>query len=317
MEKSKQSANDRNNNNLDMLLRASEACKRRYGKYPNVIGIGVGQEFTHGSPLANNLCIHFYVTQKFSEITLKKLPRFVYARTPDGKIDRSIKINTDVIELKKLSLVCKAGTEIGVIGEAGTITIIFRNKILGSSDFYLVTCAHVAGNLRQSPPTDPSINSSCCNSNTILASTIVNSTQQQGNVFYDIALAKIIPECTPQPELQVIESSVVLQRFLPSNEIRIGMQISCAFPISNVQSATVSSLRTSLPVIVDGREYLFNNLFLIDRMPREGDSGGLLYDGTDAIGILVAKSEGWGLFQPLGEAFEHLQEISPVSISCF
>ena len=303
--------------NLDLLLQASEACKRTYRRYPNVIGIGIGQKFTNGTPLASSLCIHFYVRQKKEINSKKRLPRFVYARTSDGKVDRSMKISTDVIELKNLSFACKSGTEIDVIGESGTITMVFKNKTQENSDYYLVTCAHVAGDVQRSEPVDPRISSSCCNRNTILASTIVNSTQSGGIVNYDIALARISPECTPQPELQIIGSSVILHNFLSSDEIRVGAQLSCAFPRSNVLSANVSSGRTSLPIMVDGRECQVNNLFKIDRAPREGDSGGLLYDGANAVGILVAKSDGFGFFQPLGEAFEFLQQISPISICCF
>jgi hypothetical protein len=296
----------------------SNACKKKYRYYPNVIAIGVGLKFINGNSISNSLCIQFYVTEKIKEITAnKRLPRFVYGRTSDGEIDRSTRIPTDIIELKGLHLACKSGTEIGVIGEEGTITLIFRNKELGSSDFYLITCAHVAGDVLKSEPIDPTITSSCCNKSPILASTVVNSTQKDGRVKYDIALAKIAKECTPQSELEVTGSSTIIDRFLPSDEIRVGMQVSCAFPKSNLVSAQISSSRISLPIIIDGREYQVDNLFKIDKPVREGDSGGLLYDGSDAIGILVAKSDGFGFFQPIEEAFEHLKQITTIPIKCF
>jgi hypothetical protein len=300
------------------LLRAAEACKRNYHHYPYVIGIGVGLKFRSCRRIGEQNCIHFYVRRKVKSLASEqKLPRFVYGRRKDGTIDYSRKLCTDVIELRRLRFTCKSGTEIGAIGESGTLTLLFQNRVGGQRDFYLITCAHVAGDVRRSPPISPRITSSCCKTGAVLATTIVNSTHHNETVDYDIALARITPECTPQPERQIIESSVVLSRFLPSQDIRTGMRLDCAFPISNVLSATVSSLRTSLPLVVDGRSYQVNNLFLIDRAPRKGDSGGLLYDDSDAVGILVGMSDGFGLFQPLGEAFSHLQTISPVPIRCF
>jgi len=195
--------------------------------------------------------------------------------------------------------------------------VLFRNKVSGQGGYYLMTCAHVAGDVRQTPPVDPRITSSCCAAGAVFAATLVNSTERSGTVDYDIALARITPEYSPQPDCRIVGSSVVLRRFLASSEIRTGMRLDCAFPVSNVASAVVSSLRTSLPLLLDGREYQVNNLFLIDRAPRKGDSGGLLYDGPNAVGILVGMADGWGLFQPLGEAFRHLREISPVPLKCF
>jgi hypothetical protein len=222
-----------------------------------------------------------------------------------------------VIELKHLKFACKAGTEIGVIGETGTLTLLFRNKIAGQDGFYLITCAHVAGDVRQSPPVDPRIESSCCKSERVFATTIANSTHAAEAVEYDIALARILPECLPQPELQVAGSASILRRFLSSADIRPGMTLDCAFARSNTVSAIVASLRTSLPLELDGHTYQVHNLFLINQSPRPGDSGGLLYNGQDAVGILVGMSEGWGLFQPFDEAFDFLKRISPVAIRCF
>lgn len=299
-------------------LKIVEACRRNYGHYPNVIGVGAGIKYKRRKPTGSKVCIHFYVRKKIKRVgRRKKLPTFVYERLDDGTIVYSRKLPTDVIELRRLRFACKSGSEIDVIGESGAITLVFKNGAAGQNEYLLVTCAHVAGDVLHSPPVDPSIRSSCCKKGSILANTVVNSTQHGGEVDYDIALARITPDCSPQPEHQVVDSSVILRSFMPSTEIRPGLSLSCAFPKSNIVSATVSSFRTSLPLLLDGREYQVNNLYLMNRSPRPGDSGGLLYADADAVGILVGMSDGWGLFHPLGEAFEFLQKISPFPIMCF
>jgi hypothetical protein len=303
-----------------VLIRTLEVSRKNYSRYPNVVGIGTGIKYSNGHPQDNKLCIHFYVRKKVKRLPRrKKLPKFVYARSDDGSVDYSTKIPTDIVELKRLKFACKSGNEIDVTGESGTITIIFRNRSVSAnqSEFYLLTCAHVAGELRRSPPVDPSMRSSCGQMGQLSASTIVNSTERNNAVEYDIALAQIHPESTPQPEHQIIQSSATLRRFMSSEDIRAGMPLECAFPRSNVTRANVMGLRTSLPLAIDGREYTVHNLFLIDQQPRPGDSGGLLYEGDNAVGILVGMADGRGLFQPLSEAFAHLQKISPVAIQCF
>jgi len=301
------------------LGKTLEVSRQNYGRYPNVIGVGTGLKYSNGRPQDGGICLHFYVRKKLKRVAPRqRLPKFVYARAEDGSIEYAHKILTDVIELKRLRFACRSGTEIAVTGESGTITLVFRNRAaINQEEYYLVTCAHVAGDLRSSPPVDPSIQSACCQRGRLLATTIVNATQQANSVAYDVALARLTPECMPQPEHQVIGSSALLDRFLPTTDIRAGMSLDCAFPRSNIVRANVAALRTSLPLSVDGREYTVHNLFLLDRPPRPGDSGGLLYDGTNAVGILVGMSDGWGLFQPLNEAFDHLQTIAPVAIRCF
>ena len=294
-----------------MLCRTQKACERNYGNHPNVIGVGIGLKFKRGRPQSSNNCVHFYVRRKVKRFyPARKLPKFVYARRSNGTVDYSHKIWTDVIELKSLKFACRSGTEIRGDWRRRHLNITvskqdFRSKQLLS--YNMRACC------RRCPAVysvDPRITSSCCKTGAVLATTIVNSTERNGEVDYDIALAKLTSECTPQPDCQIVGSAAVLRRFLPSNNIRAGMRLDCAFPISNIISATVSSLRTSLPLFLDGRDQV-NNLFLIDQTPRRGDSGGILHDGDDAAGILVGMADGWGLFQPLDEAFQHLQNIAP------
>jgi hypothetical protein len=302
----------------ETLRRTCEACHRTYGRNPNVIGVGIGLKFVSGHAHPGAECLHFYVRRKLKRLgPRRRLPRFVYARRHDGRVDRSRKICTDVIELRRLSFACTAGSEIHVIGESGTLTLLFRNKAPGQQGFFLITCAHVAGDVRHSPPVDPQITCSQKGVPTVCATTLANATARAGSLDYDIALAQIHPGHKPFSDCQIARTTTVLTHFLPPEDIRPGLRVDCAFPVSNVPVATVASSRTSLPLVLDGREYLVHNLFLLDRQPRKGDSGGLLFDGEAAAGILVGRADGWGLFQPLAEAFAYLQTLSPIPIRCF
>ncbi len=302
----------------DTLRRTRDWCEWRYNANPDVIGVGLGLKFAGGVAGACADCLHFYVRRKvWCPVSSRRLPRFVQARLSSGKADRTRRISTDVIALRNLGFACKSGSEIGVIGESGTATLLFRNKAPKQRDSFLITCAHVAGDVRSSPPVDPRITHSRNGSASVLATTLVNATEHGGALDYDIALARIAAEHLPVPECRVSGSAVRLNRFLPTDELRAGMRVECAFPASNVVAAIVASGRVSLPLTLDGREVRVNNLFLIDQPPRLGDSGGLLYSGSAAVGILVGKADGWGLFQPLGEAFAHLQELSVIPLQCF
>lgn len=297
---------------LDATVKASRA---RYGRYPNVIGVGSGLKFRGGQHVGSTCCVHFYVRSKLRTLpTGIRLPRFVYARTADGKIDYSQRVPTDVVELRDLRFAQQSGTEVFVTGESGTITMVFANLAESAGTPYLLTCAHVAGDLRQSPPVDPTI---LDRSGVLLAATITNTTEVHGVVSYDIALARLLGGCAPGTTLGIVGTQQKLARFMSSSQIRPGLQVDCAFPVSNVQTATVASHRTTLPLVLDGHEYSVGNLFLINRTPMHGDSGGLLYSDGAAVGILVGMSDGFGLFHPLEEAVDYLQQVSSIPIQCF
>jgi len=299
----------------EILDATVKACRARYARYPNMIDVGSGLKFRGGQHIGSTCCVHFYVRSKLRTLPSGiRLPRFVYARTPEGEIDYSRRVPTDVVELRDLRFAQKSGTEVFVIGESGTITMVFANLAEPASPQYLLTCAHVVGDLRQSPPVDPTIRDQ---SGVLLAATIANATEVHGAVSYDIALARLLGGCAPGTALGIVGTQQKLACFMPSSQIRPGLQVDCAFPVSNVQTATVASHRTTLPLVLDGRECSVRNLFLINRAPRLGDSGGLIYSDGAAVGILVGMSNCFGLFHPLEEAFDYLQQVSSIPIQCF
>lgn len=181
----------------EVLEATVAACRKRYGQYPNVIGIGSGLKLTKGHVLLNKdeeidttPCIHFYVRHKVRDVPSgSRLPRFVYARTAEGTVDRTWRIPTDVVNIGSPQFSQKSGTAIFPTGKSGAITILFQNEAQSRHLSYLVTCAHVVGNLMQSPPVDPII---CDQSGAHLAMTIANATTVQGAMSYDIALARLL-----------------------------------------------------------------------------------------------------------------------------
>jgi hypothetical protein len=294
------------------LKRVSEACRRRYRRYRNVLDVGVGLKFKNGTAVEDSLCIQFCVSKKTRSTGRHRLPQYVYARHRNGSPDRRHRVATDVVVVSNARFSCAAGSQLDAPGESGTLNLLFRNSDDGL--YYLLTCAHVAGDLRQSPPADPRLESDCC-AGRLSAITLLNSIHSGGAVTWDIALARLEARCTPQPVLQVDGSRVPIERIRPRYEIVPGAPVECVAARSGAFAARIASDAREFTLFLDGVEYRVQNLFLIQARLQRGDSGGLVYDGSEAVGILVGiagedadQHQGWGLFQPLDGALEHLRE---------
>jgi hypothetical protein len=216
---------------------------------------------------------------------------------------------------------CAAGTPLEAPGELGTLTLLFRNRPDGR--FYGLTCAHVAGSLESSPPADPRLASACCRAR-VFATTVANSVAERGVVDWDIAIARLEPGCTPQPERRVEGSRCRLRRLRAASAILPGSFVECAAARSGRFPAVVSSDARSLRLRLDRTPYRVRNLFLIEARLLPGDSGGLVFDADEAIGTLVAVAggdapgrTGFGLFQPLEGALGHLAERCGFPLRCF
>ncbi len=303
------------------LRRMSDACRERFRGRRNVIDVGVGLKFEAGVPVGDGLCIQFCVTRKIRTPGRSRLPRYVYARRRDGSVDRRRRISTDVVVVRDARFTCAAGNRLDAPGEFGTETLLFRNQ--GDGLYYLVTCAHVAGDLSQSPPADPRIECACC-PGAQFATTLLNSVQQGGIVDWDIALARLEASCTPQHELRVEGSPVPLRRLRPQAEIIPGAWVECATARSGAFPARIASDTRAFDLVLDGTQYRVRNLMLMQAQPLPGDSGGLVYSGDEAIGILVGVAgddapgnQGWGLFQPLEGALGHIAAQCGFPLSAF
>jgi hypothetical protein len=301
------------------LERTAEALRSVYRRYPNVMAVTWGPKLRRGRRVPGVECIQFLVRRKprLGKCAKGRLPRFVYARGERGRLDRRVRIPTDVIHVGGVKFACAGGTRVKVGLERGTVTLVFRNRAENARPLYLLTCAHVAGDVQASHPSRP-VESDCCGEGMgVVAQPVIHSTQENRELEYDIALAELVDGCRPE-EHRVARTQRVMTRFMPAHEIRSGIDLSSALPVSGVTSVHVMSSRVEIRTELDGRWYQVQNLFMVRPAPEEGDSGGLLYDGTRAAGIMVARSrKGYGFFHPLEEAFQHLDGISPVRLRCF
>ncbi len=286
-----------------------------------MLDVGIGVKYRAGRRSGEGLCVQFCVSRKLRRPGASRLPRFVYARRRDGSPDRRQRIPTDVVVVRDARFACAAGTRLDAPGEIGTLTLLFRNRSDGL--FHLLTCAHVAGSLAQATPGDPRLESECCPGGHF-ATTVVHSVARQGVVDWDVALARVEARCVPQPERRVAGSRMPLRRLRSADAILPGERVECASASSGRFAGWVASDARSLRIRLDRVVYRVRNLFLLEARPRPGDSGGIVFDGDEAVGILVAVAggdppgqAGWGLFQPLAGAIAHLEELYGLPLRIF
>ena len=296
------------------LLRVCEAARKNYGKYPNVVGISAGTKFKKKQATNCVEAIQFYVQKKpkSSEKISGLLPKFVFGRDKNGRVNHGKRFPTDVIKVGRVSLACGAGSEIDG-DHRGTMTIIFRNKDINDlKNYYVVTCAHVMGDFSRSKPIIEEMESDCRAGLTPFAEPIVNSTSQGGIVDYDIGLGRINSSISPKPKnLAVSGEGVSIQEFLDKGNIIPNMPVRCIGALSGTLSGSVRSHEGSVFAEFQGSNYTIKNVFSMTARIKKGDSGGLVYDDNVGVGIIVASSpDGWTWFQPLADAFKYLQVLS-------
>jgi hypothetical protein len=306
---------------LGLLRRTAAACRRSYRKRRNVLDVGIGVKYRNGRRSGDELCVQFCVRRKLRRPGSSRLPRFVYARRRDGSADRRRRIPTDVVVVRDAHFACAAGTRLDAPGETGTLTLLFRNRADGA--LHLLTCAHVAGSLASAPPGDPRLASRCCPGGAF-ATTIAQSVASRGVVDWDVALARVEARCVPQPERRVVGSRRRLRSLRATDAIVPGERVECASARSGRFGAWIASDARVLRIRLDRVVYRVRNLFLLEARPRPGDSGALVFDGDEAVGILVAVAgsdapgrAGWGLFQPLDGAIAHLEKRTGLPLQVF
>jgi hypothetical protein len=208
---------------------------------------------------------------------------------------------------------CSAGSQLSRTGETGALTLLFRNRLDPAAGQYLgFTCAHVVGDLLRSRPVSPWVWSSCCPAVVPLGETAVTTSLRGHELDYDIALIRLNERAPRGCQLRdrTTRHGVPLKSFLRSEDIRIGTQLRCDFPASNVAAATVSLPRGTVFMDVGGRRCAVKNAFTLRARVLPGDSGGLLYTGDRAAGILFGRSpDGLGWFHALGDAVRHLASL--------
>ena len=268
-------------------------------------------------PQPGEMCIQFLVTRKQSGIPDRaRLPRFIYRRRRGGGIDRHHRVPTDVIAVGRIHASCGAGDSLRSNGDGGLITLIFRNKAEIHRPFYLLTCAHVAGGIQRSPPAYRELVSDDANAKPF-AHTLVNSTADGEALSYDIALARIDEGALPLVELRVRGEKPRLKSILPARLVQPGTGVQVTR--NNLTArGTVVTVHASATISYSSGSYDVHNLWGVNVTASPGDSGGLVYRGSEAIGLVVAASpEGWLWFQPLESAIAFLNTFSPVPVAVF
>lgn len=290
------------------LREALEAARRLYSSFPNVTGSAAGLKRRRGRR-AGGPAIIFFVRRKVSR-PRRRLPRSVFGRDSRGRILRSIRFPTDVIEVGSPAFACGAGGRIRAFGERGSISMLFRDKDPGGAGaHYLITCAHVAGDLERSPPVSPELRLEGGGAGPF-ARVMKNTVARRGIVEYDAALARISRESLPVSDLS-IEGGGRIRGWLDAGDLRLGMELEVSAP-SGRRRGTVDSLAGELLVRLDGRLYRVRNLLGLRIPVCDGDSGGLVHDRGLAAGMVVARSyRGYTWWQPLGPALDLLNRLRP------
>lgn len=310
------------------LIRAKRAARRLYRNYPNVVGISTGTKYVDSVATDNHASIQFYVHKKGLLQTRggKTLPRFIYGRFKNGRVNRKLKFTTDVIEVGRVRMVCGAGSvissSIGLTRQDGTMTFLFKNKAKDDHHYYVVSCAHVIGDIDAQRGLPVELGSECRPGITPFATTVFSSVENHHLVEYDIAIARVNSACLPLPDLKIMGTDVRIRSFMRRDQIIPSLPLSCMMPVSNAESGVVGSRGGWVRIAYKKRIYEVENAWMVkvDRRVREGDSGGLIYRGSTAIGVVFAASKsggGWAWFHPLIDAFEYVRQNADMELKVF
>jgi hypothetical protein len=166
------------------------------------------------------------------------------------------------------------------------------------------------------------IESDCSPGITPFATAVFSSVQNDKLVEYDIGIAEINSACLPQPDLEIVGANVSIHSFMLKDQIIPSLPVSCILSVSNAKSGVIGSHAGSVSIEYRKGTYEVENAWMVKvgRRVREGDSGGLIYHGDTAIGIVFAASEsddGWAWFHPLIDAFEYVRKNVGTELKCF
>jgi hypothetical protein len=216
-----------------------------------------------------------------------------------------------------LELCCASGDRFDRVGADGCVTLIFRNKA-PDGRLLAITCSHVAVDLfSNSLPVSLVGGSENCQ----FQATVVTNTTLQGDMLeFDIAVAEVSSHDSGLAELAVADGQTILDGFVDRAVLTTRSSLRCISPVSGEQTITNESSETVVHGILAGRgtEISIGNLIACRGEATQGDSGGIVFVGTKAFGIVVARgTNGWVLIHPLEAAVAHLTSLSGISLKCF
>jgi hypothetical protein len=141
--------------------------------------------------------------------------------------------------------------------------------------------------------------------------------QRNGRLEFDIAIAKLDDHAPAVPLRVVPKDGTSFARFMKPPLLHNRRVKILGYKTGIVKSGTiVGPLHTSVAIDFDGGSLAVRNLYVIeDFTPKSGDSGGIVYAGHRAIGLVVAKfSKGGCLFHSLYSATKRLFRHPPLDL---
>tara|TARA_R110002049_G_scaffold193364_9_gene362253 strand:+ start:2277 stop:3197 length:921 start_codon:yes stop_codon:yes gene_type:complete len=295
-----------------------DAASKNYRRYPGVCGVSFGAKISNNDIQMGVEAVQFFVSEKIDPSDLpRQLPKHVYLRTDDGDVDHGTSIPTDVIELKNLQLCCFSGDFIGnELGAEGSVALIFENRA-DDDKIMLLTCSHVASDLLS---TEDSFDMSGGGGECFFQATTTAFTTVDGDVLeFDLALAEITQIDGLQP-LEVRGTQVRVTDFAKPENFSQGDIFDCQSDQSGGHKISLQSAATTFQNVEadDVGTISVGNLYACKGNVERGDSGGFVYSGNLAVGIIVAKADdGWVFIHALSDAIAFLETKTGVSIQVF
>lgn len=295
-----------------------DAAAKNYRNYPSVCGVSYGAKYSGGELLEGVEAVQFFVTEKTDPKDLPRtLPKYVFQRSGDGRLDRGTQIPTDVIELRNLQLCCQAGDGVGnEFGAEGSVALFFENQADGGRAM-LATCSHVASDLMSDGQTFEV--SGGVNGCFFLASTAAFTVVEGDFLEFDIAVAEVtqIDELAPN---EVRGDDGPLVGFADPGSFAQGDVFACRSGRQGAHEIILQSAATTFrDVEADGLGFItVANLYACQGVVERGDSGGIVYAGDLAVGIIVAKADdGWVFIHALVDAFAFLETRTGFAVEVF
>ena len=307
---------------------------KKYGKKSNVLGIALGTKYQDGGPTDQH-GITFFVSKKIpaEQSSGRTLPKFIYGRFPDGRINFQRKIITDVFEIGEIRLACCAGSAIEVETadlSHGTITLLFKNKDTNdNNNYYIITCSHVIGKFHENIINTTTESIQYPDTNIQIAEVIARTGYKKGtiNIEYDIALARVnklnyesIGYKLADMDCKLDGEDVFFADYYSRSEIKPGQCFNCRMGKSEPKNdRPIIHYEGTITLNKWGESYNFSNLFSIQMKSQDGDSGGIIYHEDSVAGILVANSESRiSFFQPFEDAVNFIgSALNDSAISIF
>lgn len=210
-----------------------------------------------------------------------------------------------------------SGTPLAATGQEGAATLLFRNKHPDLRGYFLLTCSHLCGDITQSEIPETHLTLTLPHHGRLQARIICRTTASATHLAYDIALAQLHGFRGSLQDCRIADTTTRLHAILPADQLRPGMRLQCALPNSLIPEASLLTASRTLKLQLGNHLVRVANLFAIDRLPHQGDSGGLLYHDNLAAGILIARTQTTGIFQPLSGALDFIRTTFNLPLQLF